>query len=135
MKFKYSADAVRKRQEEMHGKKYTKEYIFDEVMKMIGSTGIQGSSYKSSHVKFDIPHKYLDLKELKKAKAALRKEGYRVKEKDYSSEVELTVSWEKFDWRMFWVKHRKDIKLYTMYTLLALAICVVYMGFILATIL
>lgn len=135
MKFKYSADAVRKRQEEMHGKKYTKEYIFDEVMKMIGSTGIQGSSYKSSHVKFDIPHKYLDLKELKEAKAALRKEGYRVKEEDYSSDVELTVSWEKFDWRMFWVKHRKDIKLYTLYTLLALAVCTVYMGLILAVLL
>ncbi|AYJ74031.1 hypothetical protein BSP15_014 [Bacillus phage BSP15] len=119
----------------MHGKKYTKEYIFDEVMEMIGSTGIQGSSYKSSHVKFDIPHKYLDLKELKKAKAALRKEGYRVKEKDYSSDVELMVSWEKFDWRMFWVKHRKNIKLYIMYALLSSAIGAVFMGFILATIL
>ncbi|QZA70393.1 hypothetical protein 278BB001_247 [Bacillus phage 278BB001] len=135
MKYKYSADAVRKRQEEMHGKKYTKEYIFDEVMKMIGSTGIQGSSYKSSHVKFDVPHKYLDLKELKKAKAALRKEGYRVKEKDYSSEVELTVSWEKFDWRMFWVKHRAIIKFVSLWAVVWSLVAIAYLGFLLATVL
>ncbi|QZA70035.1 hypothetical protein 043JT007_254 [Bacillus phage 043JT007] len=134
MELKYSADEIRKRQEEMHGNKYTKERIISEVMAKIAVNGAQGSSYPRSYVTVDVPHKYLDLKELKKAKAALKKEGYRVKEKDYSSEVELTVSWDKFDWGLLWVTHRKNVKFYSFYIAVGLLIYAAMMLFILSLI-
>lgn len=132
MELKYSADEIRKRQEEMHGNKYTKERIVSEVMAKVAVNGAQGSSYPSSHVTVDIPHKYLDWRELKKAKAALRKEGYRAKEKDYSSVVELTVSWEKLNWGLLWVKHRKDIKFFALWVTVGLLIYAAMMLFILS---